>query len=293
MALARLAAFALAAVSLGLSQTPDAAEIVQRAFEADTANEEIAKQYTYRERVEERKLDKNHELKESSSKTFDVLFLYGEEYERQIEENDQPLAAKAEQKERRKLDKRMAELADESEKARAKRLEKKRKDEEDQRKMRREIVQAFDFTLEGMETIDSVETYRIRADPKPGYEPQFDKAKFLGKLRGMLWIAKDDHGWVKVEMEAIDSVSFGLFLLKLKEGAEISFGQKRVNDEVWLVDEAVIRFDAKVAALKTLRREIVIDWSDFRKFSAESRLVAATGDDLADGDTERSPGKPR
>ena len=140
--------------------------------------------------------------------------------------------------------------------------------------MRREVTRAFDFTVEGTETIDGAEAYRIRAEPKPGYEPEFSKARFLAKLRGMMWISTADYGWVKVELEAIDDVSFGLFLLKLKRGAEIEFTQTRVNDEVWLIDDLSIRFDAKIAALKTLRREIFIRWSEFRKFSAESRLIA-------------------
>ena len=48
-----------------------------------------------------------------------------------------------------------------------------------------------------------------------------------------------------------------------------------VNDEVWIEDDFRVKFAAKIAALKGLRREVVIDWSDFRKFSAESKLITA------------------
>ena len=264
----------LLTTALGAQDAPDLESIVKRSFEADVRNEELARNYTYRERVEERKLDGKGEVKGVESKTFDVTFVYGEEYERLIERDDQPLSAKEAAKEQEKLDKAVSKRANESEKEREKRLEKARKEDEDIRKMRAEVVKAFDFELEGEEDRDGVKCWRIRAEPKPGYEPQLKRAKFLTKMRGRFWISQDDYGWVRAEAETIEPAAFGLFLLKLKEGAQMKFEQRKVNGEVWMMDKFELKFDAKIGLLKGLRREVEIAWGDFRKFEVESRIVA-------------------
>ncbi len=44
------------------------------------------------------------------------------------------------------------------------------------------------------------------------------------------------------------------------------------------MDQMRLRFSARVL-VKGLRREVAIDWSDFRKFAAESRIVTTALDD--------------
>jgi len=254
---------------------PDPRDIIRRAFQADLENEKVARQYTFRERQETRKLDKAGGVKETESETFDVLFLYEVPYERLIERDDEPLSAKDEAKQKKKLDEWLSEREDESEKKRLKRLAKKTEQEEKRRKMAEEFTRSFDFTLVGSEVVEGVESWKIRGDPKSDYEPALKEAKFFSKMRGVMWVSKADYGWTKIEGETIDNVSFGLFLLKLREGAKMRLNRVRVNDEVWLDDDFVVNFSAKVAALANLRREVAIDWSEFRKFSAESKLITA------------------
>ena len=258
-----------------LAADPDPQDIIRRAFQADLENEKLAQQYTFREREETRKLDKSGAVNETESETFDVLFFHEEAYERLIERNDQPLSAKDEAKQKKKLDDWLSEREDESEKKREKRLAKKAEEEEKRRKMAEEFTRSFDFTLEGSEVVAGADSWKIRGDPKPDYEPTLKEAKFFSKMRGMMWVSKADYGWTKIEAETIDNVSFGLFLLKLREGAKMRLNRVRVNDEVWLEDDFVVNFSAKIAALANLRREVAIDWSDFRKFSAESKLITA------------------
>lgn len=265
---------ATCAISAALAQSPDPQQIIERAFEASKRNEEIEQQYTGTERVEERKLTKEGEVKESSSKTFEVLYLFGEEYEKLIAEDDQPLDPQKAAKEQKKLDKAYAERAEESPKEREKRLEKQRKEEEEERKFRAEIVKAFDFTLVGEETVDGRVCWVVAGVPRPDYEPSVSRAKFLQKLKAKAWIAQDDYNWVRAEAETIDNASFGGFIVKLKEGAVLEFTQRYINDEVWMPTTFNLRFDAKLGLIKSLRREIAIEWGDFRKFQAESTLVA-------------------
>ncbi len=277
--IAVLAAALTAAGSLGAQDAPpDARRIMRKAFEVSRQMEELERQYTSVERVEERKLDRNGKVKQTESKTFDVAHLCGRNYERLIAVDDQPLSEREDTKERAKLDKCIEKLRHETPKARAKRLAKEAEELEDRRKMTREVLNTFDFEIAGEEFVRGVNAWRIAATPKQGYEPEFRKARFLTKLRGMIWIAQDNYGWVRTEAETIDDASFGLFLLKLKKGSTLEFEQAYVNGEVWLIDRFKLRFNAKVAMLKSLRREVEISWSDFKKFAAESRIVAGPVD---------------
>lgn len=269
-AVVALLATASAAAQVG---TPAPAELVRLAFEADERSQTLAEQYAYRERVEEIRLGKNGAVKGSESKTYDVAHLCGRNYQRLILRDGQPLSGADQAKEQRKLDKCIAEVESESPSEREKRLAKEQEEVEELRKMRREVIRAFDFTIEGEEIVAGEPSWRIRAEPKPGYEPEFKKAGFLSKLTGTIWISKSDYGWVKTEVETISPARFGLFLLTLKEGAQMEFTQTKLNNELWMLDQARLRFDARVL-VKGLSREVLIDWSDFKKFTSESRIVA-------------------
>jgi hypothetical protein len=214
----QLAALLLLSAAGGAAQigAPAPAELVRLAFEAEERSQTLAEQYAYRERVEEIRLDKNAAIKGSDSKTYDVAHLCGRNYRRQALHNCKPLSDEDRSKEQRKHDKCIAKIEDESPTERDKRLRKEQEDLEDQRKMRREVIRAFDFTIEAEETVAGEPAWRIRADPKHGYKPEFKKAAFLTKLSGTIWISKSDYGWVKTEVETIAPARFGLFLLTLK-----------------------------------------------------------------------------
>ena len=261
---------------LALADDPAALEIIELAFQADDANEQIARQYTFHERTDARFLDRQGRLKRHEVKTWDVTLLDGSEYRRLIAEDDQPLSEKKAAKEERKLRQSIDELRRETPKQRAKRLARIEEEREQERRFRREVTRAFDFTLSGEERIGEVDAWVIAAEPKPGYrpDPKLKRADLLRKLRGKLWIAKDDHGWVKVDLETTDSFSIGLFLLKLKEGTRIEFSQRRHNGEVWLMDAFHVRFRGRAGLVIGFNGEVSASYDNFRKFSADSRIVA-------------------
>ena len=94
----------------------------------------------------------------------------------------------------------------------------------------------------------------------------------LVETRG--WIDKKDYQWVKVELESLDTITFGGFLIRLAKGSHLTVENARVNNEVWLPKRAVINGVVRVALVKVIRGEIVFSFSDYKKFQAESRIVA-------------------
>jgi len=255
--------------------SPDASEIIRLAFEHDEHNEKLTRQYTFQQRIEERNLNKQDEIKSSKSKTHDITLLDGSEYRRLIARNDQPLKAKETANEQSKLDKNIRKIRNETPKQRAKRLAKREKYKEEQRKWIAEIQNTFDFRLRGEETFNGVESYIIDATPKPGYKPRFRKAKFLTKMKGTFWISKAEYAWIRLDAETLDKISFGWVLFRLGQGSAVEFSQTKINDEVWMLDSFRVRFKGRVALVKSLNQEVLGSYSNFRKFSADSNVTFA------------------
>jgi hypothetical protein len=247
----------------------DAREIVRQSVERDARNFERFRDYTFYELTEQKRYDKRGQLTSTETELHEVLILGGRPYERLLERNGKPLSEKEARKEQEKLDKEAAKRAKETERDRA-RYERERKE---QRRFAREIPDAFTFTLLGEERIDGLPVWKIQAEPKPGYKPKERRAAIFKNVRGTLWIEQAGYQWVRAEIDVIDTISWGLFLLRIPPGAKISFAQMRVNDEVWLPREVHIRADAKVGLLKTFRLGLDIAYSNYRKFRSESQIL--------------------
>ena len=252
-------------------EASDALPIVEQAFEAARANEAAARLYVYRERIEQVKLKKDGTEKDRESRTYDVTRLDHSEYRRLVAIDDEPLDEKREAKEQKKLEKQIKKMKQETPKQREKRLAKVEKGRQEGEEFLREITRAFDFRLIGEETIEGVATHVISAEPKPGYEPPNREAKVLTKLHGTLWIATEDHAWVKADLETTDDITWSV--VKLREGAVIRFTQRRINDEVWLPESWFVRMSAKALLVFKFRGEFTGTYSDYRRFTTGSTVI--------------------
>ena len=87
------------------------------------------------------------------------------------------------------------------------------------------------------------------------------------------WIDQAGYQWVKAEIDVINTISWGFFILRIPPGARIEFSQMRVNDEVWLPKQVHVRADAKLGLLKTFRANVDITYRNYRKFRTESQIL--------------------
>lgn len=258
---------------LAADRLSDPVAIVQRLATSDQRNLEVARQYTFLRRSEERELDGAGSTKKIESKTRDVTFLYGRPYARLVARNDKPLAAAERSKEDEKFNKEAEKRRRESAAERQDQAQRDRRDWEELRKLIGEIPKAYHLKLEGMEKIDGREVYRVSALPRGDYRRFLPPYSLLTKLRGMLWIDAEEYQVVKVETEVIETASFGLILARASPGTRLLFEQTRVNGEVWLPRRAELKLDGRLGFFKKVRAEASSTWSDFRKFQTESRVV--------------------
>lgn len=256
-----------------LPPTSDPKEIVRRAMETDQRDFALARNYTYQERRVVKMLDKHGKEKSKEIETYDWTILYGESYSRLIQKDDKPLSAKDEQKEQEKVDKFIAKHKDESEKERKKRLEKEEKERREDRAFARDVVNAYDFSMAEEQQVDGRNVYVIDAIPRKDFHPTQPHADMLPKLKGRMWIDKKDYGWTKIQVETIDTISWGLFLVRIHKGSQLTFEQTRINDEVWLPGKMTVNGGARLALLMNANLDMESDYSNYKKFTTGSRVL--------------------
>jgi hypothetical protein len=253
----------------------DAREIVRRSVNVGDQNLKAARNYTYRERSEGRSLDHSGRVSKTEIEVHDITVLEGSPYKRLISRDDKPLPPGDERKEEEKLLKITAERRKETPAQREKRLADYDRKREHERATWREIVDAFDFRQAGDDHRDGRDQYVIEAVPHPGYKPRTRYAAFFPKVKGKIWIDKQDYHWSRVEANVIDTISFGAFLVRLAKGAHLEADQTHVNGEVWLPKRLRAEASARVALVKTFHGQLEITYSDYKKFQTDSRIVSA------------------
>jgi hypothetical protein len=268
----KLNATALAPAPINLSRE-QIQEMIRLSAEKDLENDKRQRDYTYVERVEEHKLNGKGQVTSTETRTYDVLEIYSEQVRRLTAKDDKPLSAKDAAKEEDKIQKIIDKRKNELDSQREKRLKEEEKEREEGREFVKEVADAYDFKLAGIETVDGRETYVIDGEPRPGFEPKRKEAKVLPKFRFRVWIDRTENQWVKLDAQCIDTVSFGLFIARIHRGSRILIDTTRVNDEVWLPRRVAVHVDVRLALLKNFNVDEEISYKDYKKFHAASRIT--------------------
>jgi len=253
----------------------DAREIVRKAIELDRRSAELERNYTYLQREERRELDSADKPRKVTIRTVDVQTIEGSPYRRLVARNDQPISAGEQKQEEDKLRFNTEARRKETAQERQQRIAEWTRRENRRREPIKEVPDAYNFRMAGEEVVGGTPCYVITATPKPGYKPQSRAAVVLTVLAGRLWISKKDYGWVKAEMQARDSVGLGGFLLRLSKGSRIVVEQTAVSDGVWLPKFAEIKFAARLLLVKSLREDLLYQFSDYHKSPMDTAMATA------------------
>jgi len=247
--------------------------LIRAVAENDIANDLKQRDYTYLQREEERKLDGQGGEKSRETRDYEIMMLYGQGVRRLVARNDKPLNPEESGKEEKKVRKIMREREQETPQQREKRLQKEAKEREEERAFVREVADAYLFSLVRTEFLNGRETYVIDAEPRSDFHPHLKDAKYLPKFRGRIWIDSAETQWVRLECEAIDTVTWGLFLARIHKGSRIGIELIRVNDEVWLPRSVSLRLSARLALLKNLNVVEDVSYRDYKKFRTDVKIV--------------------
>ena len=214
-------------------------------------------------------------VKAARSQNLRRFLARGTEYKRLLEKDGKPLRRSRHSEEQAKLDREIEKQKHESESDRRKRQEKEHRELEDERQVRREVTQAYNFTLLGEEVVNGRSCWKIQAEPKPGYRPVHKDAKFLPKMHGTVWIDKDNYEWARVDAESLDTISAGLGLLRVGKGFRFLLEQQYVNNEIWAPVNIQIKATAKALFLVGGNFDVRISFKDYKKYSVNSTVTPA------------------
>jgi hypothetical protein len=264
----------LALIPLAASWAQDPRELVRRSISQDQMDWIRMKDYTWQGHSVERHFDAHGKVESTKKETWDTLILDGQPHRRMLERDGKSLSPAEERSENRKLDQAAKRLSSESPAERQRRLaeaEKARKREFD---FLSEIPDLFDLRLEGESTVDGRPVWIVSGSPRPGATAKSRDARPLLKVRGRMWIDKATYQWAKVEAETTDTISWGVFLARLDRGAKLIFEQTEVSDDLWLPKRLFLEGSGRVGLIKRLSQDQEIQWSNYKRFSVDSRMIA-------------------
>jgi hypothetical protein len=261
----------------------DAREIIRHAVAADERNWRIARNYTFLQRVELRRLDAQGRVKLSEVQTYDVTLQEGTPYRQLVQRDDRPLAPAEEKREQESLAKSIAERRQETEAERAKRVSASERRPVWQREAWHELAEAFEFRLVGEGSLDGHSIFLIEAMPRQGYQPRSSTAKLFRSLKCRFWVDQQDHQIVKVEAEVIDTMSVGLFLVRVAKGSRATLELTCVSDGVWLPDRLQVFASARLGLLQVLHIEQRVHYSRYSSVPADARTIDQAGDHRSQG----------
>ena len=276
----------LLAVAIPAAQQPPLPDYETFAAQVKThlaTDEERQSGYSFMERRVDQKLDASGRTTNESVKTYEVYpGLPGEDrYRRLIEEDGKRVVPdrlakqdRARQKRVEAYARKVASTATPSQRQSVVR-------EED--KFRREysaavddLFRVYDIRMVGRDAIDGHETIIATLDPKAGVKALTRDGKVMQHFKARAWISEADYELVRVEIEAIDTLSFGLGLLaRVHKGTVASYERRKVNNEVWLPAKVTWTASARVALVRRLRIRGVAEFSNYRKFTVDTSTTYA------------------
>lgn len=137
-----------------------------------------------------------------------------------------------------------------------------------------EMVRAFDYKLEGEDTINGRRCFVLQATPKAGYQPPSRETQVLKGMRGKMWVDAAQYQWVRVHAEVFRPVSFGLFIARVKPGTEFTLEQSPVQGNLWLPSHFSMAVRARVLISSRNYRDDESYW-DYRPAADRQQQTVA------------------
>jgi hypothetical protein len=244
-------------------------------------DEERQSGYVFNERRLEQKVNAAGRVTDESVKVYEVYpGLPGEErYRRLIEEDGRPIPtgrlARQDTDRQKKAEEYARKQAVASE---------RQKEAREQDKARQEysaavedIFRIYDIQMVRREPIEGLDTILATLTPKPGARPQTDDGRIMRHFKARAWISESDYELVRVEIEAIDNLSFGLGLLaRVHKGTVATYQRRKVNGETWLPLKVTWTASGRLLLLRRLRLRGVSEFSNYRRYSVDTSTTIGT-----------------
>jgi hypothetical protein len=256
---------------------PDEQRFFQEVRKHLDADDERQSGYMYVETRREQKLDKAGKATGESIKIHESYpALPGESrWLRLLSEDGRPVPPGELEKADRERQKHVEEYARRLAKDPAGERTKQEREHERERRENAEslddVLRVLDVRMLGRETIDGHDTIIVSVTPRRDAKPQTRAGKIARNFSGRAWFSESDYELVRVNLEAIDTVSFGFGMLaRIHKGSHAAFERRKINGEAWLPSLASYTVSARVGLVALMRRTATVEYSNYKRFGVDS-----------------------
>ena len=271
-----LVLFAMPAVSQD-RPLPDPGVFFEQVKQRLQSDDDRQSAYMYVETRREVKLDKAGRPTGESVKVIESYpgFPGKGRWEREIAVDGRPTSTRDLEKQDRDRQEQAEEylkrLAKDPEKTKQRLARERAREQREATEVVNEIFAIFDLRMAGREALEGHDTIVIALTPRRGVKAKTSDGKLMQKFNARAWVSESEHELVRLEVEAIDTVSYGLGVVaRMHKGSKGAFQRRKVNGEEWLPASATYTGSARVALLKVMRRDGRSEFSDYKKFSVET-----------------------
>ena len=233
--------------------------------------------YAFSEREVEQERDGEGRVREEHTKVYEVYPpLPGEDaYRRLIEENGRPVPADKLEKQDRERQKKVEAYARDLANRSPREIEKAQREHSKEMAERAadidDIFNVFDVRMIGREVVGGHGTISFELTPKPNGKPRTRSGKMMQHFNARVWISESEYELVRIDVEAVDNISFGLGLLaKLQRGATATFERRKVNGEAWLPAKVTYSGNGRLLMVKQMRLAGSSEFFNYRRFSVDT-----------------------
>jgi len=253
---------------------PDYEPFAAKVKEHLATDQERQSGYVFVERRTEQRLDGSGRVTGETVKVFEVYpGLEGEErYRRLIEENGRPVATKELAKQDRDRKKDVEEFARRTASPAARQKHTREMDRQRRRYAAAidDLFRIYDIRMVRRDRLDGHDTIFATLTPN-GVKPRTDDGKIMAHFNARAWISESDYELVRVEIDAVKDLSFGMGLLaRVHKGTLATFERRKVNNEAWLPGKVTWTASGRLLLLRRLRLRGVSEFSAYRKFTVET-----------------------
>jgi hypothetical protein len=239
---------------------PDAATLLKQVMEHQRKLDKTREDYTWRESVVIRTLDKNGNLKKTESEEDNVFFVNTHEIQRTVKKNGKELSDSEQKKEQDRVEKKI-------EKAQStppgQFLDK-------DRVSITQILSIMKVSAPRREVIDgrSAIAYDFTGDPNAKTHGVAENAS--KKISGTIWVDEQDREVRRLIAHFDDNFHLDFGLFSVGKGSNFTFNQKIVNNELWLPIDAQAHIVAHAVGIIGYRADVNVTESDYERFHAQA-----------------------
>jgi hypothetical protein len=131
-----------------------------------------------------------------------------------------------------------------------------------------QLMSRYRFKMVRTEEVDRHRCWVIAFEPKEGDLPvQEIMDHALNQSTGMLWVAQEDYGIVRLDFVMRKPFKYWGGLLAVIRNTEGRLDFQRVEPDVWLASNFELKLDINVMMVKNIRRVITKKWMDYKRSS--------------------------